>query len=102
MLSGLDPLSKDYKMVEIIAQVCIFTLGVLSIILIAQKNKWGFVCGLATQPFWYYTTYVHGQWGIFFLNIAYTVSWTYGIFKWFRSETPTQTHDADTGLPWQT
>jgi nicotinamide riboside transporter PnuC len=68
---------------DIISQICIFVFGVLAIILVAKKNKWGFVFGLISQPFWYITAFAHGQWGIFFLNIGYTLSWSYGIYVWF-------------------
>ncbi|MBI2592440.1 hypothetical protein HYW36_03110 [Candidatus Saccharibacteria bacterium] len=51
---------------DIVAQIGIATLGVLSILLVAKKNKWGFVVGFASQPFWYITAYINKQWGIFF------------------------------------
>lgn len=70
-------------MIEIISQVAIFILGALAIILVARKNKWGFVFGLLSQPFWYYTTYINHQWGIFLMNFIYTGSWAYGLYNWF-------------------
>lgn len=36
---------------DIISQVAIVFLGAGAIILVAKKNKWGFVLGLASQPF---------------------------------------------------
>ena len=68
---------------DIISQIIIFAFGILAIILVARKNKWGFVFGLLSQPFWYITSYTHKQWGIFFISIAYTLSWSYGIYEWF-------------------
>ena len=68
---------------DIIAQVGIFLFGILAIILVARKNKWGFVFGLLSQPFWYITAYVNDQWGVMFLNVVYTGSWFYGIYEWF-------------------
>jgi len=70
-------------MLDIISQIAIFAFGVAAIILVAKKNKWGFVFGLLTQPFWYITSYIHQQWGVFFVSLAYTFSWIYGIYKWF-------------------
>lgn len=70
-------------MSDLISQLAIAILGVFAIGLVANKSKWGFVAGLASQPFWYITSYQHAQWGIFFLNIAYTFSWSYGIYVWF-------------------
>jgi len=34
-------------MYDLVSQVAIFVLGAGSIILVAKKNKWGFVLGLA-------------------------------------------------------
>ena len=66
-----------------ISQIAIFILGINSIILIARKSKWGFVFGLLAQPFWFITSFVNKQWGVFFLSIIYTFSWVYGIYEWF-------------------
>jgi len=71
---------------DIIAQLGIFIFGVLGIILVAKKNKWGFVCGLLSQPFWFITCFIHIQWGVFFVSIVYTLSWLYGIYNWFFVE----------------
>lgn len=71
-------------MLETISQFAIPVLGTFSILLIARKNKWGLVLGLCAQPFWFYTTYTHGQWGAFTLSVIYTLSWMYGIHVWFR------------------
>ncbi len=68
---------------DTISQICIFVFGILGILLVAKKNKWGFVLGLLSQPFWFITSFVHGQWGVFFLSIGYTLSWAYGIYVWF-------------------
>lgn len=68
---------------EIIAQIGISTLGVLALFLVARKNKWGFVFGLASTPFWFITAIINRQWGIVLLNIVYTVGWIYGVWRWF-------------------
>lgn len=59
---------------DTISQVAIVVLGLGAIVLVGQKNRWGFVLGLASQPFWYITTYLHEQWGLFLLSFAYTLS----------------------------
>lgn len=69
--------------IDLIAQIGITIFGVIAILLVARKNKWGFVFGLASQPFWFITAVVNKQWGIFFLNIIYLFSWAYGIYEWF-------------------
>lgn len=70
-------------MIDIISQIAIFVLGMTAIILVAKKNKWGFVLGFLSQPFWYITAYTHKQWGVFFVSFAYSLSWAYGIYEWF-------------------
>lgn len=68
---------------DTVAQAGIFVFAVSALFLISRKNKWGFVLGLLSQPFWYYTAYHHKQWGIFFLNFVYTVVWSYGFYQWW-------------------
>ena len=68
---------------NIISQIGITIFGVTAIILVARKNKWGFVFGLLSQPFWFITSFINKQWGIFFLSIVYTGSWILGIYEWF-------------------
>jgi hypothetical protein len=70
-------------MFDQISQAAIFILGTSAIILIAKKNKWGFVAGFLSQPFWYITAYTNEQWGIFFVSFVYTISWSFGIYEWF-------------------
>ena len=66
-----------------IIQFCIFLFGVTSIVLVSKKNKWGFVVGLCSQPFWLLNSFINKEWGIFLVSIAYTISWSYGIYEWF-------------------
>lgn len=68
---------------DTIAQIGIAIFGVTAIILVAKKNKWGFVFGLASQPFWLVTSFLNKQWGVFFLSIIYVFSWALGVYEWF-------------------
>jgi len=68
---------------DTIAQIGIAIFGVTAIILVAKKNKWGFVFGLASQPFWLITSYLNRQWGVFFLSVIYVFSWALGVYEWF-------------------
>jgi nicotinamide riboside transporter PnuC len=70
-------------MLDFIAQIGITVFGIIAILLVAKKNKWGFVVGLASQPFWFITSYLNEQWGVFLLSIAYAGVWIYGIYEWF-------------------
>lgn len=72
---------------DTISQFAIFTLGAGSIILVAKKNKWGFVLGLFAQPFWFITAFTNQQWGVFLVSIVYAGSWSFGIYEWFFAET---------------
>ena len=66
-----------------IAQIGIAVFGVAAIILVAKKNRWGFVFGLISQPFWLVTSYLNKQWGVLLLSVIYVGSWAYGIYEWF-------------------
>lgn len=64
-----------------IAQVFIFIFGVSAIYLVGRTDelrKWGFVAGIISQPFWYYTAFTNEQWGIFIMSIFYSYSWING------------------------
>jgi hypothetical protein len=67
----------------IISQIMIFVLGAPALWLLGRPEKWskyGFICGLAAQPFWYYTIITDHQWGILALNVIYTYNWCQGIY----------------------
>ena len=68
---------------DLVCQVIIAIFGLLAIILVARNNRWGFVVGILQQPFWFFTSAVNEQWGIFLLSIAYLFSWTYGVYRNF-------------------
>ena len=70
-------------MLDLIAQIGITIFGVTAVILVAKNNKWGFVVGLLSQPFYFITSFINNQWGLFFLSIIYSFSWLYGIYEWF-------------------
>jgi len=67
---------------EFASQSAIF-LGPVGAILLGSGNRWGFVIGLATQPFWFYTSFRHRQWGIFIASIFYAFGWAMGIYRNF-------------------
>ena len=75
---------------DTISQIGVAIFGITAIILVSKKNKWGFVLGLLSQPFWYITSFINEQWGIFFLSIVYTGSWILGIYEWFFKEKKVQ------------
>jgi len=68
---------------DFVNQIGITIFGLSAIILVAKKNKWGFVLGLLSQPFWLLTSYQNHQWGIFILSVVYCGTWILGIYEWF-------------------
>ena len=70
-------------MLDKIAQIGLIIFGTIGIFLVARKNKWGFVAFLFAQPCYFYTSYIHKQWGLFIVTIVYTVNVVYGIYNWF-------------------
>ena len=64
-------------------QIGIAVFGVAAIRLSQDHRpkvaRWACVCGLASQPFWFYATYTHEQWGIFAMCFAYTWAWAKGV-----------------------
>ncbi len=70
-------------MLDNISQIGLSIFGVLAIVLVAKRNKWGFVFGMISQPFWFITSFLNEQWGVFFVSIVYTGSWAFGIYEWF-------------------
>ncbi len=64
-------------------QIIIALTGVPAIWLTQQNNnswkKYACLFGVVGQPFWFYSTYIAEQWGMFALVIFYTYSWGLGI-----------------------
>ena len=54
-----------------IAQIGIISLGVTAVFLVSRKNKWGFVIGLISQPFYFITSILNQQIGIFITTFLY-------------------------------
>ena len=65
-------------------QVVLLFTGAVAIWLSQNERhawrKWACIFGLAGQPFWFYSSYMAEQWGIFALCFAYTYAW----YKGFR------------------
>jgi len=63
---------------EVVSQVGV-ALGAAAIWKLGENNRWGFVIGLAAQPFWFYTAIYNRQWGVLVAAVIYTVAWTRGV-----------------------
>ena len=68
-----------------IVQSCIFIFGMSAVWLAndarPEVRRFGCICGLIAQPFWYYETFTNGQWGIFCSSFFYTYSWARGFYN---------------------
>lgn len=75
----MDTIPKRTLM-EHLSQMAIF-IGAVSMVAVGGGNPWGFVIAFAIQPFWYYTSYRHKQWGLFYASVIYTFAWILGIYR---------------------
>lgn len=76
---------------DIISQIAIIVLCMSASWLVNDHRphiaRFGPVLGLASEPFWFYTTYTHHQWGIFASAFVYTFSWSRGFYNhWIRAK----------------
>lgn len=47
--------------------------------------RWSFLPGMSSQPFWFYDSYQHQQWGIFLLSVWFLISWGMGFYThWIK------------------
>ena len=73
-------------------QLGIAILGVTAIYLSqdsqANYRKWAPIFGLLSQPFWFYSSYQAGQWGVFGLSVIYTWCWIRGIINFWWEDKP--------------
>lgn len=67
-------------------QILIFLFSASAIWFVGRREnwrRWGYVLGLCGQPFWLYTTFISGQWGMFVLSVWYSYSWGQGVYNFF-------------------
>lgn len=74
---------------DMFVQISILVLSLGGMFLVndhrPQWRKFGPVLGLMGEPFWFYTTYTHHQWGIFASAFVYTFAWGRGFYNsWIR------------------
>lgn len=70
-------------------QIGIIFTGVVAVFLSQDRRQsWRrFACffGLAAQPFWLATAWIHEQWGIFAMSFLYGASWALGLWNnWIK------------------
>jgi hypothetical protein len=72
-----------------LSQIGIFALGCPAIWLVSRREKWrrwGYILGLASQGFWFYSSIKHEQWGIAVMSVFYTYAWGLGVWDfWIKN-----------------
>lgn len=70
-----------------ITQLGIAILGTLAMFLTQQSNvmlkKYACLFGLASQPFFLYSTFTSALWGLFFVSIVATGVWMLGLYNYW-------------------
>ena len=73
-----------------ISDIGIMLFGCSAIWFLGRKEKWnriGYILGLLSQPFWFYTAYTNEQYGILILSLWYTYSWIQGVYNyWIKKD----------------
>jgi hypothetical protein len=69
-------------------QVAILVFSGAAIFLVASRNRrvrrWGYLSGMASQPFYLWETFAADQWGMFMLCFWYSFSWSLGAWNHWR------------------
>lgn len=77
-------------MIDTIANILIVIMGMATIWFLYHKQKWmrwGYIVGLLSEPFWFLTAYINGQYGIMLLAIMYSYCYAMGIYNyWIKKE----------------
>jgi len=64
-------------------QIGITVFGLIAITLINSRHQrwryWGAWSGVISQPFWFLSSWMNQQWGIFLLSFIFLASWIMGI-----------------------
>lgn len=72
---------------ENITQIAILIFSCSSIWAFAgtKYKRLGFIFGLCGQPFWIYTTFTAGQWGMFLVSLWFTANHVRGLWNHRKS-----------------
>ena len=76
-------------MLQPLLQLLILLSGVVIIVLISsQRRRLRLLCyglGLISEPLWFWTAWVHGQWGIYLMSLWYMLACAWGIWNTWKS-----------------
>jgi len=73
-------------LVDSALQIALAVLSIVAAYLVASDGpwqRWGYVVGLTSQPFWFVATWRARQYGILLVAIFYTGAWVQGIANRF-------------------
>jgi len=76
----------NWEIWNTISQFAILILGCSAIWIVGRKEdwmRWGYILGIASQPFWIITSWYNEQWGILALSFWYAYSWGQGIYNYW-------------------
>lgn len=65
-------------------QLAIFIFGGLAVFLLARSDKWqkwGYLSGLISEPFWIYAAWQADQWAVILLALWWAVWYAVGFYR---------------------
>ena len=88
---------------DTVLQMGIIIFGCSAIWLVGRPEsepwrRWGFICGLCSQPFWLAMSIKDGKWGVLLVSCWYSYGWAQGVwFHWLKPELAIQQADLGDG-----
>ena len=77
--------------IETLTQIGIPVLSGSGIWLVGRPEpwkRWGYILGLAAQPFWLYVSFTPKMWGVLLVTLFCTYGWAQGVwFHWIKPKT---------------
>lgn len=75
--------------IEFVSQAMIIICGILTAWLSQdpkfENRRWSSIAGLIVQPFWFYSTYMNDQWGMFAVSFVFLVAYMRGFWEcWIK------------------
>jgi len=71
-----------------LCQIGIFVLSAIAGVLVTFKRdhirRWGYIVGLASEPFWFWAAYTSEQWDVFGGCVVWTIIWGIGVWNHFK------------------
>ena len=73
-----------HPLLEAFLQAVITLSSIAALVLVMQSTpvrRWGPVVGLVGQPAWLFSTWAHGQFGMFLVSGAFTAIYVWGVWR---------------------